>query len=127
MSCLANRRGRVTRLLLRLDESRFDAVDAADIYYVEAVGGDSVVRTKRKRRYRSTETLAQISARLHGSRFYRVHRSFVVNLDRVRQVRRRPSGDWELKLDPPVNAVIPIARSREGPVFERLGWGRRDR
>ena len=37
-----------SRLLLRVDEGRFDAIDAADIYFVEAVGGDSVVRTKKE-------------------------------------------------------------------------------
>jgi len=52
--------------------------------------------------------------------FLRVHRSFVVNLDRVRQIRRRPSGDWELRLDPPVNKLIPVARSRTKALFRAI-------
>jgi DNA-binding LytR/AlgR family response regulator len=45
----------------------------------------------------------------HG--FLRVHREYAVNLRRVALIRPRPSGrDWELKMEPPVNRVIPIAR-----------------
>jgi hypothetical protein len=41
----------------------------------------------------------------------RVHREYAVNLRRVALIRPRPSGrDWELKMEPPVNRVIPIAR-----------------
>jgi DNA-binding LytR/AlgR family response regulator len=43
--------------------------------------------------------------------FLRVHREYAVNLRRVALIRPRPSGrDWELKMEPPVNRVIPIAR-----------------
>ena len=35
-----------------------------------------------------------------------------MNLDRVREVRLRKGddNDWELKLDPPVNSVLPVGR-----------------
>ena len=36
-----------------------------------------------------------------------------MNLNRVREIRLRAgdTNDWEVKLDPPVNAVLPIGRS----------------
>ncbi len=51
--------------------------------------------------------------RLAGGRFFRIHRTYCVNLDRVREIRRRRNdpNDWELKLDPPVNSVLPLGRS----------------
>ncbi len=46
----------------------------------------------------------------HG--FLRVHRNHAVNLGRIRQIRRRKGSlDWELKLQPPVNRILPISRN----------------
>ena len=113
-----------TRMLLRIDDDRFDLIEIGDIYYCEAMGGDTVVRTRRMRPYRTTERLAALAARLPADRFLRPHRSFLVNLDRLQHVSRRAAGGWSLKLDPPVNRVIPIARSHERDTFLRLGWKR---
>ncbi len=46
----------------------------------------------------------------------------MVNLRRVRAIRRRPTGDdWELKLEPPVNRVLPISRSHLEEVWKAFG------
>ena len=96
---------------------------SAHIYYAEADGGDTVVRTRRKRCYRTTEHLAPLAERLsdgrppHDPAFVRIHRSYL-----IREVRRRGENDWELKLEPPVNVVLPIARKQVAGVFRRLGW-----
>ncbi len=56
----------------------------------------------------------------HG--FLRTHRNYLVNSRRVRQVRRRPSGeDWELKLAPPVNRVLPVSRSALAALWAAFG------
>jgi hypothetical protein len=56
----------------------------------------------------------------HG--FFRVHRECAVNLRRVALIRPRPSGrDWELKMEPPVNRVIPIARESLEDLWAVLG------
>ena len=53
----------------------------------------------------------------------RVHRSFLVNMDRVRELRLRSGdpNDWELKLDPPVNKVLPVSRPGYTLMRRRLG------
>ncbi|MGB6366682.1 MAG: LytTR family transcriptional regulator DNA-binding domain-containing protein, partial [Thermoanaerobaculia bacterium] len=44
--------------------------------------------------------------------FLRISREAAVNLRRIRDIRLRPSGrDWEVKLEPPVNKVLPVSRS----------------
>ena len=53
-----------------------------------------------------------LERRLPSPPFFRCHQSFVVNLRHVRELRSRGGRDHELKLAPPVNKVIPIARSR---------------
>jgi DNA-binding LytR/AlgR family response regulator len=52
----------------------------------------------------------------------RIHRSYLLNLDRVREIRLRRGdpNDWEVKLDRPVNAVLPISRRYYAAVLEYL-------
>ena len=42
------------------------------------------------------ETMASIETRLGQDRFCRVHRGWIVNLDRVREMHVRPNGEHEL-------------------------------
>ena len=86
---------------------RFD-----EVYYLEADRDDTLIRTRSRRRYRSVETMGDLEQHLSAPPFFRCHKGFIVNLERVRELRRRGDRDHELKLDPPVNTVIPLARGR---------------
>jgi len=108
------------RLLFRVDDRQFERVEIDSIFYLEATGGDTLVRTARRKPYRSSQRLADLRQSLPQPPFFSPHRSFLVNLDRVRLVRRRTSRGWELKLDPPVGAIIPVARGREEELFALL-------
>jgi DNA-binding LytR/AlgR family response regulator len=47
----------------------------------------------------------------HG--FVRIHREHAVNIAHIRLLRLQPDGrDWEVKMEPPVNRVLPVARDR---------------
>lgn len=84
------------RLLVRTG-SRLVPVAVADIDWFEAA--DNYVRLHVGReRYALRETIRSLEARLDPRRFARVHRSTIVNLDRVREVRPLPSGDCSLIL-----------------------------
>jgi len=55
-----------------------------------------------------------------------VHRSVAVNVDRVAEARRRENGrDWELRLEPPVNSVVPIGRTRLAALWAAYGESER--
>jgi len=49
-----------------------------------------------------------------------IHRSWAVNLRRVREIRPAAGGGWEVKLDPPVNRVLPVSRRRVSALWERF-------
>ena len=100
------------KIAIRTSPGRVLLLEPGDIYYVEARRGDSAVRTARKRSYRSTKPLGDWQKALARHGFFRAHRSYLVNLERVREIRRRGDdpNDWEVKLDPPVNAVLPLSR-----------------
>jgi two-component system LytT family response regulator len=75
--------GRV--VLLQIGE--LDAVESEG-NYVRLHSGDRVHLVR--------ETMTNIEARLSGQRFCRVHRGWIVNLDRVQQLVARAAGDPEL-------------------------------
>jgi len=81
------------RVLLHLQNGRRIPVDPQEIYLLEA------------------EPLG----------FAQIHRSWAVNLRRVREIRQAPEGGWEVKLDPPVNRVLPVSRRRISALWERFG------
>jgi len=47
-----------------------------------------------------------------------IHRSWAVNLRRVREIRPAADSGWEVKLDPPVNRVLPVSRRRVTALWE---------
>ena len=110
------------KILVKVAAGKILVFDPHEVFYIEGERNDSLVRTARKRLYRSTQPLASWEKRLRGTPLVRIHRSYLVNLDRVREIRRRGGdpNDWELKLDPPVNAVLPVSRKYYATVLKAL-------
>jgi DNA-binding LytR/AlgR family response regulator len=94
--------------------------DPAQVFYLEVDGHDTLVRTARRRPYRSRRRIADLLARLPSPPFFRCHESFVVNLARVRSIEAA-GRDRRLRLDPPVNRLLPVARGRLAALHRALG------
>jgi DNA-binding LytR/AlgR family response regulator len=110
------------RILLRLGPGLRQAIDPADVFFLEAVDDDTHVRTRRAERLVDVRTLGELEPLFRRWGFLRIHRDYLVNLERVRQVRRRRRGDdWEVKLEPPVNRVLPIGRTALSRVWRAFG------
>ncbi len=100
------------RLLLHLADGLRQVVDPADVYYLEAKGEDTRVRLRSARPLVDRRPLRDLLPMFQPHGFLQIHRVHAVNLRRIRQIRRRPQGrDWEVKLEPPVNRVLPVGRS----------------
>jgi two-component system, LytTR family, response regulator len=78
----------------------------------------ALVRTARRKLYRSSRRIEDLARSLPTPPLFRCHRSYLVNLDRVRSLERA-GNDYLLRLDPPVNKVIPVSRRRLA-AFRRL-------
>lgn len=66
--------------------------------------------------------MAPIQAARVTRRNQLIHREHAVNIAHVRLLRLQTDGrDWELKLEPPVNSVLPIARDRLASLRAALG------
>jgi DNA-binding LytR/AlgR family response regulator len=50
--------------------------------------------------------------------FLRVHRRYVVNLSRVREIERGAKGDLSLVMDDPERTMVPVSR-RNAPAVRR--------
>jgi two-component system, LytTR family, response regulator len=87
----------------------------ADIGWIEADGAYVVVHAGGKRHV-LRESLTEMLERL-GSRFTRIHRSAVVNLDRVRATRRVRDG---LEIELADGTRVPVSRRRARQLISRL-------
>ncbi|MCI0807465.1 MAG: LytTR family transcriptional regulator DNA-binding domain-containing protein [Chloroflexi bacterium] len=95
--------------------------DNGGICYIKAKCDDSLIRTSRSKRYPHVEPLESVEGRHPSLPFFRIHRSYTVNLDRVYELRSRGDGEWELKMDPPINKVLPVSRRRMDELRALLG------
>jgi two-component system, LytTR family, response regulator len=94
-------------MLLPLDD--LDAVESEGNYVRLHSGGQS---------YLVRDTMAGIEARLGSDRFCRIHRGWIVNLDRVREVATRWTGEQELVLRD--GRRLRVGRAYRDVVYARL-------
>ncbi len=77
-----------------------------------------------EKRYAVDYSVAELEARLDPSRFVRVHRSTLVNLDWVRELSTWFGGRILLKLKDPASTEITVSRDRVRELKEKLGLDR---
>ena len=104
--------GIVRRLPVKGKDGSIDLIEIEGIFYLEARGHDTLIRTRRKKLYKSVQRIQELAKKLPAPAFVRCHREYIVNLNRTRSLTPRKSKDYDLRLDPPVNRRIPIARDR---------------
>ncbi len=93
-------------------------IDAADVDYIQASGPYAELVTGTKR-YLIREPMQSLDDRLDPRRFMRIHRSTIVQLDRVDTLLRGSGGDYELQLAG--GTRLRVSRSRREEVERRLG------
>ena len=92
--------GIMRRLPVKRKDGSIDLIEVEAIFYLEAQGDDTLIRTKRKKPYHSVQRLKELAGKLPGPAFVRCHREYIVNLNRVRALTPRNSRDFDLQLDP---------------------------
>jgi two-component system, LytTR family, response regulator len=84
------------RLVVRLGE-RIEVVQVAAIDWIEAAGGYCRLHVG-KRSHLLSEPLGSLEARLPPRQFLRIHRGRILNVDRIRQMRRLFHGEYLFEL-----------------------------
>ena len=103
----AAEKGRGDRLVVKR-RGAFSLVPVEEIHWLEAAGNYVRIHVGDESFLHRT-TLAELEERLPGARFARVHRSAIVNLDRIERVVPNDSGDFEVHLV--TGDVVKLSRS----------------
>ncbi|MGD2070202.1 MAG: LytTR family DNA-binding domain-containing protein [Gemmatimonadota bacterium] len=107
----------VDRIVVR-DGSRTLLLDPQDIDWVEADGVYAHIHVG-KDEHLVRESLSALTERLEPHDFVRIHRSALVNLSRVTELRHRSHGDWSVMLDD--GTQLKLSRTRRVELERRLG------
>lgn len=103
---------RPSRFLVRKLGREF-LVAADDIEWVQAAGNYANLHVRGKV-YPLRSTLAELESRLDAARFLRVHRSHLVNVDRIASIEPLDSGDARIHLHD--GTVVPCSRRHREPL-----------
>lgn len=100
-------------------------IDLDTISYITGESGRLEVHTT-KGTYTSNKTLTELQERLRGTSLYRVHRSYIVNLNMVSEVVPWFKGTYWLRLPQTTKKGtelidIPVSKAQVKPIKELLG------
>jgi two-component system LytT family response regulator len=109
------------RVLLHLDDGRRVPVEIDEVFFLEADKGNTLVRIRNADRMTDVRQFSVLLPLFEDHGFFEIHRGWAVNLRKVREIRPTENGGWELKLDPPVNRILPISRRRLSELWDRFG------
>lgn len=105
----------VAKLVVRHAEDYY-LLDLDDVYAIQAHGELVWVLTAR-RKYRAVHSLGRLAERLQGTQFQQVHRSVLVNTNRIRKLSALSSRRWLLTL---TNGLEFIVSKRRAPLVRDL-------
>jgi two-component system LytT family response regulator len=93
-------------------------IPLAKLDYVQ--GADDYVELKSEgRSFLKQQTMASLESQLDPSRFLRIHRSVILQMDRLVRLEQLPSESWVAVLSD--GTKLPVSKSGMGRVKEFLG------
>ena len=116
LGALLREHSRTTRRILVRERDRTRVIDVDAIDWIEAADYYAQIHVGSET-HLLRETMTELAERLDPARFFRVHRSAIINLDRVREIHPLLHGDRELVLAGGRRVRLSRTRREE---FERL-------
>jgi len=96
-------------------------LNPGDILYAEASSGHTLLITK-DAKLDSQYTLGELEERLKRSGFFRAHRSFLVNLQHVREVIPYSKNSFSLRLTDKEQTEIPLSKNSAAELRDMLDY-----
>ena len=106
------------RRVVATRENRMVLLRPPEIAFAESEGNDVWLSTDQGRLRAAAQGLDRLDGELAPAGFLRVHRRYVVNLERVREVERGRGGELTLVMDDPTTTMVPVSR-RNAPGVRR--------
>lgn len=94
--------------------------DPFDIDYIESVDGQAFLHVNNEP-FPTTFTLHQLEARLQPFGFFRCHRSYIVNLQKVKEIITWTRNSFNIILDNYENSSIPLSKTKMAQLKEMIG------
>lgn len=85
--------------------------DPPEVDYIESLDGSILVHVSGEN-YICALTLTELEQRLNHFGFFRCHRSYIVNLQKVREIITWTKNSYSLRLNTGKDAVVPLSRSK---------------
>ncbi|WP_435923110.1 LytTR family transcriptional regulator DNA-binding domain-containing protein [Paenibacillus sp. DYY-L-2] len=85
--------------------------DPPEVDYIESLDGSILVHVGGEN-YVCALTLTELEQRLNNFGFFRCHRSYIVNLQKVREIITWTKNSYSLRLNTGKDAVVPLSRSK---------------
>lgn len=98
---------------LLLDPRQIDFIESSNRVNYASVRGEL---------YPTALTMDQLEERLGRFGFFRCHRSYIVNVQKVARVERYTRNTFNLVLTDPPSTSLPLAKGRAEEMRERFGW-----
>ena len=93
-------------------QNRLLLVDQKDVCFASIEGGTISVVTKTVEGDSNCRTLEELMEQLDPEAFWRAHRSFVVNIQHIREVVPWFKSSYQLRMDDRKSTEIPVSRSQ---------------
>jgi len=98
-----------TKLLVRSNQRNF-IVDAAEVVYATIDDGLITVVTTHLEGQSNYRTIEELQSNLDPDTFWRVHRSYLVNVHRIKEVIPWFKSSFQLRMDDKKQTEIPVSR-----------------
>jgi sigma-54 dependent transcriptional regulator, acetoin dehydrogenase operon transcriptional activator AcoR len=109
------------RRVVGVRESRMVLLRLPEVALAESDGNEVWLSTDRGRLRAASPGLDKLDDELTNAGFLRVHRRYVVNLSRVREIERRDRGELVLVMDDTENTTVRVSRRNARAVRTALG------
>jgi hypothetical protein len=106
------------RRLVATRDNRMVLLRLSEVSFAESEGNDVWLSTDQGRLRAASQGLDKLDGEVADAGFLRVHRRYVVNLSRIREIERGFKGELGLVMDDGPNTMVPVSR-RNAPAVRR--------
>jgi ABC-2 type transport system ATP-binding protein len=102
-------------------DNRIVFYDPGDLLYATSRDGRTFLRTATEEATTNL-TLQELESRLSGRGFFKAHRAYLVNLQRIKAIMQYTRNTFTLQLNDERETVIPLSKQSEKELQELLGY-----
>ncbi len=115
----APKSGQAAKLLVKSQQRMF-LVDAADLIYASIQDGTITIFTKDFEGVSNYRTIEELASAVDSDKFWRAHRSYLVNINHIKEVVPWFKSSYMLKMNDKRASEIPVSRAQTKRLRELL-------